>query len=233
MHAPVHVARAVSGVERLRRRRRRCVEIGSGQDPDPVIVGLIRVAYVKRPLQVDDNGDLVQGDLRELLTFDVGADLYVRDTRFAVGAREQRHRGHRSVSSATCAAWTFTTTAAGWSSRCAARFIQGADDDEQPTWNIWEYVVATQDLHRVIPSDIVAEEGQDIDPHYLPDGRIVFSSTRQRQSGAILLDEGKPQFAAQDEDRNEPAFVLHVMSGTAATFIRSLSIQSHDLDPTC
>ena len=36
-------------------------------------------------------------------------------------------------------------------------------------------------------------------PHYLPDGRIVFSSTRQRQSKAILLDEGKPQFAAQDE----------------------------------
>ncbi len=32
------------------------------------------------------------------------------------------------------------------------------------------------------------------------------------QSKAILLDESKPQFEAQDEDRSEPAFVLHVMN---------------------
>ena len=50
------------------------------------------------------------------------------------------------------------------------------------------------------PSDTVEDEGHDIMPHYLPDGRIVFSSTRQRQSRAILLDENKPQYAAQDED---------------------------------
>ena len=50
----------------------------------------------------------------------------------------------------------------------------------------------------------------DVSPHYLPDGRIVFSSTRQTQSQGILLDEGKPQFAAQNEARQEPAFVLDV-----------------------
>ena len=48
----------------------------------------------------------------------------------------------------------------------------------------------------------------DVSPHYLPDGRIVFSTTRQTQSQGILLDEGKPQFSAQDEARQEPAFVL-------------------------
>ncbi len=63
----------------------------------------------------------------------------------------------------------------------------------------------------MIPSDVIADEGQDVSPHYLPDGRILFSSTRQRQSKAILLDEGKPQFEAQTESRNEPQFVLHVM----------------------
>ncbi len=51
----------------------------------------------------------------------------------------------------------------------------------------------------------------DVSPHFLPDGRIVFTSTRQRQSQAILLDEGKPQFTAQDEARKEPGFVLHVI----------------------
>ena len=86
-------------------------------------------------------------------------------------------------------------------------------------------------LRRVIASDIVAEEGHDIAPHYLPDGRIVFSSTRQRQSKAVLIDEGKPQFAAQDEDQNEHAFVLHVMNADGSG-IRQISFnQSHDLDP--
>ncbi len=79
--------------------------------------------------------------------------------------------------------------------------IEGADEEDQPTWNIWEYDVPARALRRVIPSDIIAEEGHDVAPHYLPDGRIVFASTRQRQSRAILLDEGKPQFEAQDEDR--------------------------------
>ena len=47
----------------------------------------------------------------------------------------------------------------------------------------------------------------------------------------ILLDEGKPQFDAQDENRNEPAFVLHVMRSDG-TDIRQVSFnQSHDLDP--
>ena len=68
-------------------------------------------------------------------------------------------------------------------------------------------------------------------PHYLPDGRIVFSSTRQRQSRAILLDEGKPQFAAQDEDHNEPAFVLHVMDADGSDIHQISFNQSHDLDP--
>jgi Tol biopolymer transport system component len=110
--------------------------------------------------------------------------------------------------------------------------IEGADEADQPTWNIWEYDTVSRQLRRVIESDIVAEEGHDLAPHYLPDGRIVFASTRQRQSRAILLDEGKPQFAAQDEDRREPAFVLHVMNADG-TGLRQISFnQSHDLDPS-
>ncbi|MCI0432894.1 MAG: hypothetical protein L0271_04495, partial [Gemmatimonadetes bacterium] len=85
---------------------------------------------------------------------------------------------------------------------------------------------------RVIVSDNIAEEGHDVAPHYLPDGRIVFSSTRQRQARAILLDEGKPQFDAQDEDRNEPAFVLHVMNDDGSDIHQISFNQSHDLDPS-
>jgi Tol biopolymer transport system component len=59
--------------------------------------------------------------------------------------------------------------------------IEGADPEDQPTWNIWEYDAETQVLRRVIPSDLVAEEGDDIMPHYLPDGA---SCSRRRASGS-------------------------------------------------
>ena len=90
----------------------------------------------------------------------------------------------------------------------------------------------TDTLRRVISSDLNAEAGHDVAPAYLPDGRIVFSSTRQRQSKAVLLDEGKPQFDAQDEDRNEPAFVLHVMNADGSDIHQISFNQSHDLDPS-
>jgi hypothetical protein len=105
------------------------------------------------------------------------------------------------------------------------------DDEDQPTWNIWEYTIATDALRRIIASDITAEAAQDISPHYLPDGRIVFVSTRQRQAKAILLDEGKPQFDARDEDRDEPAFVLHVMRDDGSDLHQISFNQSSDYEP--
>jgi hypothetical protein len=206
------------------------VEIGDGQEPDPVVLDF-PVGYVKRPLTLDDAGELVQGDLRELNSFEVGANLYVREraspTAIETNVTEAIIGELGDVRGVDVAY-------DGGSFIFAMRGprIEDADDDDQPTWNIWEYVIATQELRRVIPSDIVAEEGQDIDPHYLPDGRIVFSSTRQRQSGAILLDEGKPQFAAQDENRNEPAFVLHVMNADGSDIHQISFNQSHDRDPS-
>ena len=60
----------------------------------------------------------------------------------------------------------------------------------------------------------------------------MFTSTRQTQSQGVLLDEGKPQFSAQDEARTEPAFVLDVMNADG-TDIHQISFnQSHDRDAT-
>jgi hypothetical protein len=105
------------------------------------------------------------------------------------------------------------------------------DEDEQPTWNIWTFDRETGEVRRVIDSDITAEAGQDIAPRFLPDDRIVFSSTRQRRSKAILLDEGKPQFSAFDEDRNTEAFLLHVMNADGTDIHQITFNQSSDLDP--
>jgi len=103
---------------------------------------------------------------------------------------------------------------------------------DPPTWHLWEYVIATDTLRQVIPASLVPDQSNNVAPHYMPDGRIVFSSTAQRQSKAILLDEGKPQFEAQDEARDEPAFNLHVISADRTEFHQIEFNQSHDRDAT-
>ena len=62
------------------------VGIASGQNPDPVAVDFA-IAYVKRPIPVDANGDIIQSDIREVFGFDLGANLYTRD-RAAVNGIE-------------------------------------------------------------------------------------------------------------------------------------------------
>ncbi len=103
-----------------------------------------------------------------------------------------------------------------------------------PSWRIYSYTIATDTLQPVInpATDQDPPTVNDVAPHVLPDGRIIFSSTRQRQSQAILLDEGKPQFAAQDESRTEPAFNLHVMNADGSDIHQISFNQSHDRDAT-
>jgi hypothetical protein len=200
---------------------------GGGQSPDPVVIDF-KIAYVKRPVPADD---MMETDVRRLERFEPGADLFVRDNA-SPSAIERNVTGEitQGAGDVRDVAPSFDGTKIVFALH--EPLIEGADPEDQPTWNIWEYDATTQALRRVIPSDLVAEEGDDIMPHYLPDGRIVFSSTRQRQSRAILLDEGKPQFEAQDEDRQEPAFVLHVMNADGSSIHQISFNQSHDLDPS-
>ncbi len=206
------------------------VGVGSGQQPDPVAVDF-PIAYTKGPL-FDDQMQLQSNpDLRQVLRFNVGTDLYVRD-RASPSAPERNVTS--SITEGMGDVQGVQISADGKKVLFAMRgpFDPNLDAKDQPTWNIWEYEIATDTLRRIIASDVTAEAGQDISPHYLPDGRIVFASTRQRQSKAILLDEGKPQFDAQDEDRKEPAFVLHVMDDDGGNLHQISFNQSHDLDPT-
>ena len=199
---------------------------GGDQSPDPVVLDF-PIAYVKRPVPT---GDALTLDVRELLPFQPGADLYLRD-------RASPSAAERNLTAAiTMGLGDVRDVEPSYDGRKLVFALRepnivGAAPDEQPTWDIWEYDLDTQLLRRVFTSDTAAREGDDVAPHYLPDGRIVFSSTRQRQSKAILLDEGKPQFAAQDENDDEHAFVLHVMNADGSG-IRQVSFnQSHDLDP--
>ncbi|MDA1077296.1 MAG: hypothetical protein O3A63_21495, partial [Proteobacteria bacterium] len=205
--------------------------MSTGQDPDPVIVDF-PIAYVKRALFVDSNGDLQSSSVRDAAQFRPGAELIVRDRASPSAAETVITEG---VCPAGDAYDVKDISVSYDGSRLVfamrAPEIPNADEDEQPTWNIWIYDHTTQILERVISSDITAEDGQDVAPRFLPDGRIVFASTRQRQAKAVLLDEGKPQFSALDESRNDPAFALHVMDELGGSIEQISFNQSSDLDP--
>lgn len=203
---------------------------GTGQNPDPVVADF-PIAYVKRPLPLDNQGNPASSDTRRVLTFNQGGDLFIRD-RASTTAAERNITKRVTAGKGDVKDVDVSFDGKRLLFALHAPLPKDTTSDPQPTWNIWEYDIENDQLHRVIASDITADAGDDIAPHYLPDNRIVFSSTRQRRSRAILLDEGKPQFAAMDEDLREQAAVLHVMNADG-TDIHQISFnQSHDLDPT-
>ncbi len=205
------------------------VGVGSGQQPDPVAPDFA-IAYTKGPLFDKDMKLQTPTDVREILRFNVGTDLYVRD-RASPTAVERNVTISETQGQGDVMGVEISTDGKKVLFAMRGPFDPNKNDDEQPTWKIWEYTFATDTLHRVIASDITAEAGQDISPHYLPDGRILFVSTRQRQAKAVLLDEGKPQFDARDENRKRPAFVLHVMGNDGSNVHQVSFNQSSDYDP--
>lgn len=205
------------------------ISLGEGQDPDPVVVDY-PIFYVKRLVPVDNQGAVQQNDFRELLTVQFGADLFMR-VRASVSAPETNLTD--SITNGLGDVRDVSVSHDGTRVLFALRGPMDPDaaDEDQPTWNIWEYDVVNASMRRILLDDITAEEGHDISPVYLPDGRILFSSTRQNRSAAKLLDQGKPQFAALDEDQREPAFVLHVMDDDGDNLTQISFNQSHDMYP--
>jgi len=215
----------------------------SEQEPDPVVVD-VPIAYIKRPAPLDENLALVAQDLRVPNDFLPGAQLFIKP-RASVSAIEQNISDRAFFSEDEILAATETSPLAGYDIKdlfvsydgtrllfaMRAPEIEDADDDEQPSWNIWQYDLTTDALSRVIASDLNAEFGQDTSPTYLPDGRIVFSSTRQQANQALLLDEGKPQYQGLDENRDQIASVLHVMNADGSDIQQISFNQSHDMDP--
>lgn len=216
-----------------------------GQDEDPVVLE-IPVAYVRRPLPEQP------GDLRDPLAFNPGAELLVRE-RAATTADEVNVTGQLAE---IVAAETGADAAAlaidikdlessydGSTLVFAARVVPEpvAANLENTSWNLWLFDLETLQARYLIPSRIKRNEGleaggaQDIAPHFLPDDRIVFSSTRQIASQARQLNEGRAQiFSALDEDGNSPAAVLHIYDPQLrGEEFQQLSFnRSHDLDPT-
>lgn len=205
---------------------------GGGQEPDPVVVD-IPIAYIERPLALDEEGELVPPTAVDRNEFQPGAALYFKERAtdgalitnitenvFGLGITEYDIKDLSAHPLADRLLFTMR-----------APELEDVDEEDQPKWNVWEYNIPLKDLRRIIESDIVAEAADDISPRYLPDGRIIFSSTRQVRSRAILLDDNKPQYASQSDGGSGDSFFLHSMAEDGLDIQQLTFNQGQDWNP--
>ena len=210
------------------------ISLGSGGTTNDPVAPDFAIAYIKRTLPDpnDPNAITLQDDLRVQRVWNGPADVVLRQSA-SPSAPEQNI--------------TFQVTKGQWDVRdldvsfdgtkllfsMRPPLLKNTKPDEQPVWAIYEYDTATSTLRQVISDPIAAALGHDVGAHYLPDGRIVFSSTRQHDAKAVLINQGEEQFTAGIEgDRNTPAFNLHVMNPDGTGIHQIEFGTGHAIDPS-
>ncbi len=209
-----------------------CLGGSAGEETTEPAIGVIDfpVAFVQKPYPLDDMGNLEQPDIRDPLQFSEGGDLYVMD-RAALGVAPVNVSsvitgGQGDVKDLDV---SYDGKKVVFSLR---QFDPNPNDDDTPTWDIYEYDLELKQL-RMVMSPANSEQGDDVDPNYLSDGRIVFSSNRQAGAQAVLSTEAisKPLFSAVDEDNNVKTFNLHIMDEDGTGIEQITYNQSHDIEP--
>jgi hypothetical protein len=187
------------------------------------------LAYVKRPAPASaPNADI---DVRDLITSTSGGDLYIRE-QASPGSVETNVT--KSITLGLGDVRDLDASADGktlvFSLRLPLNPNKPNTDVTQPNWKIYQYDAVAKTVTQLTNDNTTA--GHDVGAHYLPDGRIVFASTRQAATQAILIDEGRPQYPAQTDDRKQPIFLLHVMNADG-TKIHQISFNTnHDFAPS-
>ncbi|MEZ9139528.1 MULTISPECIES: hypothetical protein [unclassified Shewanella] len=212
------------------------------EQPDPVLVEY-PVVYIQRDLITqpsDDNPESASFQSRNPSQFNPGAQLFVKRNAFTDSPvtnitaelfADLITEDPDTIQRIDIRDLSVSDDGQQFLVSIRAPEIADADEDEQPSWNIWRYQLSDQSLTRLIDSDTTAEQGDDLMASFLPDGRIIFASTRQRLSRAILLDEGKPQYTALDESRDNETFNIHLMNDDGSGIEQLTFNLSHDFYP--
>ncbi|WP_240223049.1 hypothetical protein [Rheinheimera hassiensis] len=205
-------------------------DISVQDEPTDPVVQEIALAFVERPLLVDD--ERYQSNLFDPSAFNPGARLVLKQNAFAQSA-ETDLTASLFTENSLYDVKDLAASPDGTTLLFALRApqIPNVADELQPKWELWRYDVTSKTVSPLIADTQLAQRGHDISPAFLPDGRIIFSSTRQIISRQILLDEFKPQYTALDEDVNSSAFNLHVMNADGSNITQLSFNLSHDLYP--
>src|ERR1700730_11633712 len=202
--------------------------LAGGQTQDPGTLNF-PLAYVKRPAPASTpTADI---DVRDLITSTTGGDLYIR-AQASPGSVETNVTG--SITKGMGDVRDLDVSPDGkklvFSLRLPLNPNKPNTDVTQPNPKIYQYDAVAKTVTQLTNDKTTS--GHDVGAHYLPDGRIVFASTRQAATQAILIDEGRPQYPAQTDDRKQPIFLLHVMNADG-TNIHQISFNTnHDFAPS-
>lgn len=211
--------------------------ISTDENADPVLVEY-PVVYIERSvIKADEDAtDVVAFSAHNPAQFNPGARLIVKNNAFADSPStiltSDLFTPEEGVSQAIdIRDLSVANDGQSFLVSIRAPAMPDADDNEQPKWNIWHYQMADKSFQPIMTSVVVAEQGDDLMASFLPDGRIIFASTRQRLSRAILLDEGKPQYTAMNESGQDSAFNLHIMQADGSDIQQISFNMSHDFYP--
>jgi len=213
------------------------LNIGKGQSSGGLNIDFA-IAYVKRTLPTD-SADLAKLRAKDDVTLPRNywskADVYVRSSASPTGVEQ-----NITASVTGTAVWDVKDLDVSPDGTLLIFAMRGPitpnqQDFAPPSWHIWQYNVPGKVLSQLTGTSIdTAPNSNDVGPHYLSDGRIVFSSTRQTTSREVLINEGATAnvqpFEAQTESQNTSDFLLHVMNADG-TGIHQISFNpSHDID---
>ena len=162
-------------------------------------------------------------DPRAPYQFNPGAKLYVRD-RIALDSKETDILGGY-FGGGNYDVKDLTISPDGERIAFAAHGPEG--NVHHSTWNIYEYNFSTKQIHRFLAKDELANAGQDTNPAYTNDGRIVFSSDRQVSTGDYRLVDNREYIG----DFNEPASLLHIMEPDGSQMVQITFGAYHDIEP--
>lgn len=212
---------------------------GSGQGPDPLAID-IPIAYVERSIPVDEDGNLASEEILDPAIFNGGASLFLRD-RASQSANSINITDRAFGAGANYDVKDVEVSYNGLSLIFSMRApqLENVEEEDQPKWNLWIYNIETNELAPFITNN--AEDGHDISPAFLPDGRVIFSSTRHTASRSLLIDELKPEgsvngagFVAAIDDVE--IFNLHIADPINDPLFANIqqvtSSQGHDLQAT-
>ncbi|ARN72792.1 hypothetical protein BST96_00900 [Oceanicoccus sagamiensis] len=222
----------------------------SDESPDPVVLD-IPIAYIKRPVVVDDNGDIAVNNLADPIELFDGARLLIRPR--SSNLAEEIDLTDRIIEIIVAEEGAdpallgldikdLESSFDGSTLVFAVRAIPDIENNNDPelfTWNLWTYRFDTDQIGYVIDSPLIRNEGaesgggQDIAPHFLTDDRIVFSSSRQSAIQEKQLNEGRGQrySAVSEVNGNAQAMALHIYDPGNGELAQISLSRNFDLDP--
>lgn len=190
------------------------VGCGGGESDDSVTVkGNVPIAYVKRPVST-------LGNPTDSIMTGRGGDLYIRD-RSSPSASEVNVTGNQTNGQGDVSDPEVSYD--------GTRLLFAMRRNNTERWRVWEYDTRTRALRQIVCDAAFA--GDDVDPAYLPDGRIVFVSNRQEGTKRQMQAQSITPYTYVDEYEREAVTALHVMDANGANCRQISYNQSHDRNP--